>query len=247
MKQTRLLMGMPISVEIADAAATAAVFKNVYDYFGYVDATYSTYKDDSEISRLNHGLPRDQWSQEMKLILDLCEQTQRQTNGYFNIEHNGQLDPSGLVKGWAIKNAADLVAAQGFHNFYIDAGGDVQVSGRGPNGQPWRVGIRNPFNREEIIKTVVVSNQGVATSGSYIRGQHIYNPYAPDKSIDDIVSITVIGPDIYNADRFATAAYAMGKNGAEFIENLEGYEAYMVDSDKIATLTSGFDRYVAAT
>lgn len=238
-------MGMPISMEIVSSQDLKSVFEEVYDYFTQVDNRYSTYKPDSEISKINNGLPENQWSAEMKTVLDLCEQTKHQTDGYFDIQRGGKLDPSGLVKGWAIKNAADVVAARGFHNFCIDAGGDIQVGGANSGQKPWQIGIRNPFNRDEIIKTVVVSNEGVATSGTYIRGQHIYNPHAPEESVRDIVAITVIGPDIYNADRFATAAFAMGKRGVEFIETLAGYEAYMVDSSKLATLTSGFTKYEA--
>ena len=54
MKQTRLMMGMPITVELADSAASAALIDEVYRWFGYVDATFSTYKPNSEISRLNN-------------------------------------------------------------------------------------------------------------------------------------------------------------------------------------------------
>lgn len=244
MKQTKLIMGMPITVEVIGKAVTETDLSAIYDYFKQVDERFSTYKKTSEISRVNDGLPEEQWSDEMKKVLELCEQTKRETDGYFDITHEGRRDPSGLVKGWAIRNAAGKLAKRGFHDYYIDAGGDIQVSGRNTEGKPWRVGIRNPFNRDEVIKTVAVSTEGVATSGTYIRGQHIYNPHSPGRAIDDIVSITVIGPNIYDADRFATAAYAMGRPGVEFIEKLAGYEAYMVGHDKQATLTSGFERYV---
>lgn len=237
-------MGMPITVEIVGPDTSPADLDAVYDYFEYVDKTFSTYKKDSEISRVNHGLPKNQWSKDMQRVLALCTQTKEQTDGYFDIEHDGQLDPSGLVKGWAIKNAGDLLKGRGFKNFYIDAGGDIQVSGLNAEGQPWRIGIRNPFNRAEIIKVISVGTEGVATSGTYIRGQHVYDPHQPDKDIEDIVSLTVIGPDIYNADRFATAAFAMGKHGVHFIEKLNGYEGYMVDNAGMATLTTGFERYV---
>lgn len=246
MKQTRLLMGMPISVEIVDAGVTEAVIDKIFEYFAYVDEKYSTYKPTSEISKINQGLPRREWSAEMKHVLGLCDQTRRETKGYFDIRRNGKLDPSGLVKGWAVKNAADMVAASGFNNYFVEAGGDIQVSGTNFTGEPWRVGIRNPFNRDEIIKVVAVTTEGVATSGTYVRGQHVYNPHEPDKTIDDIVSCTVIGPDIYNADRFATAAFAMGLGAAAYIEAMEGYEAYMIGADKIATYTSGFERYVVS-
>jgi len=238
-------MGMPISIEIVGSTASKDLFDLVYDYFTYVDNTYSTYKSDSEISRINRGLPRQQWSAEMKEVLAMCEKTKEETGGYFNIEHSGQLDPSGLVKGWAIQQAAELLYKRGVKDFYIEAGGDIQVRGHNAQSKPWQVGIRNPFRRQEVIKTIQIHTEGVATSGTYIRGQHIYNPHHPDSPITDIASLTVIGPNIYEADRFATAAYAMGKKGIVFIENLKGFEAYMVDNHKQATLTSGFERYLA--
>jgi len=244
MKQTKLLMGMPISVEIIDKSADKQIFKKVYDYFVYVDNTYSTYKETSEISRINNGLPKSQWSQEMKDVLELCEQTKIKTNGYFDIERGGKLDPSGLVKGWAIQRASELINEAGFSNYYIDAGGDIQVSGKRLKGEGWHIGIRNPFNRDEVIKTVTLSNNGIATSGTAIRGQHIYNPHQPSGTIEDVVSLSVIGPDVYNADRFATAAFAMGYAGVEFIETLPSFEAYMINAEGIATMTSGFERYV---
>ena len=111
-------------------------------------------------------------------------------------------------------------------------------------GQAWRIGIRNPFDRDEIVKVVQVSSEGVATSGTAVRGQHIYNPRSPGKPITDITSLSVIGPDIYEADRFATAAFAMGARGIKFIEARPGLEGYMIGTDKQATFTSGFERYV---
>ena len=246
MKQTRLLMGMPITVEVIDPGVTKDDIDAIYDYFTHIDKTFSTYKKTSEISAVNRGLPRAKWSSEMKAVMRLCAQTKRETEGYFDIRHGGQLDPSGLVKGWAIQHAGEQLANQGFSNFYIEAGGDIQVSGVNASGQPWRIGIRNPFIRTEIIKTLSVSSEGVATSGTYIRGQHVYDPHRPDHEIEDIVSLTVIGPNIYEADRFATAAFAMGKRGIHFIEKLGGFEAYMVDNNRMATLTTGFERYTVS-
>jgi thiamine biosynthesis lipoprotein len=179
----------------------------------------------------------------MKTVINLCEQTKKETNGFFNIRHNHKYDPLGLVKGWAIFNAASLLKKKGYKNFYLEAGGDIQVYGRNSENKPWKIGIRNPFNRNQNIKIIEIENVGVATSGSYIRGQHIYNPHAPDQPITDIVSLTIIGPDVYEADRFATAAFAMGKKGIEFIEKLKGFEGYQIDSKGTATFTGGFNNY----
>lgn len=248
MKETRLLMGMPIIVEISDPSATQDDVQDdveaVFAYFDRVDTTFSTYKESSEISRLNRGeLSMEQCSRAMKTVLALSERTKAETDGYFDIHHNGLCDPSGIVKGWAIHNAAHLLEERGRHNFYIDAGGDIQLSGT-KDGHPWRVGIRNPFNRQENVKVLALSDCGVATSGTAIRGQHVYNPHQPTMPLLDIVSMTVIGPNVYDADRFATAAFAMGKRGILFLEGLPGFEGYMIDADARATYTSGFERYV---
>ena len=244
MKQTRLLMGMPITVEILDPGVTDEPVDAVFDYFASVDERFSTYKESSEISRINRGeLRPEQYSHDMRTILALSEQTKQQTAGYFDIAHDGRLDPSGIVKGWAIQQAAERLKAGGWRNFYVDAGGDIQVSGT-KDGRPWRVGIRNPFQRQEYVKVLELTDCGVATSGTAVRGQHIYDPYQPCVPLREVLSLTVIGPNIYEADRFATAAFAMGRRVIQFIETLTGCEGYLIDANARATYTSGFERYV---
>jgi FAD:protein FMN transferase len=244
MKITRLLMGMPITVEVADQGVSPSDLEAVFSYLISVDETFSTYKETSEISKFNRGeLREDEYSEGIREVLALSEETRRATGGYFNIWRDGVCDPSGLVKGWAVRNAARLLEARGFHNYSLDAGGDLQLAGM-KDGAPWRVGIRNPFNRAEHVKTLSITDRGVATSGTAIRGQHIYNPHHTRQPITEIVSITVIGPDVYEADHFATAAFAMGRMGVAFIEGLDGFEGYMIDAQGIATYTSGFERYV---
>jgi thiamine biosynthesis lipoprotein len=244
MKQARILMGMPIIVEIVDPQTTEEIFNEAFNYFAHIDEKFSTYKPTSEISAINNGtLAIADASEEMQLVFAMCEETKRDADGYFDIKTpRGTYDPSGLVKGWAIWNAAKLLEKKGFENFYIDAGGDLQPHGHNADGAQWAIGIKNPFDQKENIKVVYVSDEGVATSGTYIRGEHIYNPRG-GKPVNEIVSLTVIGPNIHDADRFATAAFAMGANGIDFIEQLPGYEGYMVDNKKIATMTTGFNRY----
>lgn len=244
MQTTRLLMGMPITVTIADPGATQDDIERIFAYFVSIDERFSTYRATSEIERINRGeLAADAYSADMRTILALSQATGRDTYGYFDIARGGRLDPSGIVKGWAIQQAADLTHAASWHNFMIDAGGDLQVAGT-KDGQPWRIGIRNPFNRQENVKVLALTDRGVATSGTAIRGQHIYDPFHPDRSLLEIVSITIIGPNVYEADRFATAAFAMGTRGINFIEKLVGFEGYMIDSQARATFTSGFERFV---
>lgn len=237
---------MPITVVIEDSTASQVDLDAVFDRFQEIDEQYSPYKSTSEVSRINDGLQEYEWSTEMKEIVQLCRETTRQTRGYFDAFYDSVFDPSGLVKGWVITDAAHLLKKRHFSDFYIDAGGDIQVSGVNGKGNLWRIGIRNPMNREEIVKVIALSSEGVATSGTYIRGAHIYNPITHQPA-DKIASLTVIGPDIYEADRFATAAFAMGPRGIHFIESLKGFEGYMIDNNQVATFTSNFERYIVSS
>lgn len=230
-------MGMPISVEIK--TQNAKLFSVIYDYFDYVDKKFSTYKPNSEISQINSGkLKIENASADMRLIFQLSEQTKKDTLGFFDI-YNGKIyDPSGIVKGWAIHKAAEILRTNDVSDFYIDAGGDIQTS-----GTVWTIGIRNPFDRKSIVKKVKIKNLGLATSGTYERGWHVYNPKTR-LGVKDIVSLTVIGPNIYEADRMATAAFAMGHHGINFIDSLNDFAGMVIDQNGIATYSRSFDQYV---
>lgn len=237
-------MGMPVTVQVIDKNAKEEDISEVFSYSHYIDKKFSTYKKDSEISQINRGeLNKLNYSNEMKKILSLSQKTKEETNGFFEINNNGILDPSGIVKGYAINNGANILIQKGYKNIYVEIAGDIQVFGNNGKDNFWKIGIQNPFNLEEIVKVVKLKDKGIATSGIYIRGSHIINP-KKKKPVEDIISITVIGPNVYEADRFATAAFAMGKKGIGFIEGLRGFEGYIIQKDKTAVYTSGFSAYV---
>lgn len=236
-------MGMPVTVMLAGNGKEKDI-EDVFSYLQWIDDTFSTYKPTSEISRINSGiLEQSNVSKKVKKIFALCEKTKKETHGYFDMVRGGKIDPSGIVKGYAIHEAAESLREKGYANFYIEIAGDIEVAGVNEKGEKWKIGIENPFNRKEIIKVLFVTDKGIATSGNYIRGKHIYNPIAKTPA-DDIASITVLGPNAYEADRFATAAFAMGEKGIDFIETLKGFEGYMVTKKKQAIYTSGFEKFV---
>ena len=244
MKELRSIMGMPVIVEISNKQICKYTNKQmeedieeVFDYLRYVDEHYSPFKETSQVGKLNRG---EEVSDEMKEILRLSQILKEDTGGYFDIvKPNGKIDPSGIVKGWAIKNAAEILRKKGYTKFFVDVGGDAEVVGKN-----WKWGIRNPFNVKEIVKFIKLSDVGIATSGTYERGQHIYNPITKKAEITDIVSLTVIGPNVYEADKLATPGFAMARDGINWIEKQKGFEGYMIDSEGIATMTTGFEKYL---
>ena len=120
---------MPVVVEIVGADMDA--LEAVFDYFTAVDARFSTYKTDSEISKINRGEIREgEYSTDMNEVFALAEQTHEESGGFFSIRRpDGSIDPSGLVKGWAIQKAAELVNGMGYKHYFLDVGGDIQSRG----------------------------------------------------------------------------------------------------------------------
>jgi thiamine biosynthesis lipoprotein len=246
LSEIRQMMNMPITVEIVDPHASSDLVEDVYAHFARVERQFSVFCETSEVSRFNQGYVKSEdLSADLREVMELADLTKRETSGYFDIRRrDGTIDPSGIVKGWAIFKAARLLTEAGVKNYLIDAGGDIQTAGKSADGSNWAVGIRNPFNEQEIIKALRPNGRGVATSGTYARGQHIWNPKTPGRPVSDIVSLTVIGPNVLEADRFATAAFAMGKEGIYLIEEIDGLEGYVIEATGVATATTDFGAYV---
>lgn len=239
---------MPVKIDIVDKNSSQNDIEEIFSYFSNVEEIFSPFKENSETCRFNRGeINKDELSDEMREVMELSEKTKNETDGYFNIEiGDGKINPVGLVKGWAIYKASQILLEKGYKNFYLDIGGDIQVRGLNHENKKWSLGIRNPFSDEpgkEIVKVVYLSNQGIATSGNYVRGNHIYNPKNQTDPLNELVSFSVIGPNVYEADRFATAAFAMGKQGIYFIEKMPGFEGFMIETNGMSTATSGFENY----
>jgi thiamine biosynthesis lipoprotein len=234
------IMGIPIGIEVA-AGATAGV-EAAFAWLREADATFSTYREDSDISRLDRGeLTIADCRPAVDEVLTRCLALERATRGFFSARPAGRLDPSGLVKGWAVAGAADRVAAGGAQAFCINAGGDVVVRGRPAPDRLWRVGIRHPVDHEALAAVLAVEDLAVATSGEYERGAHIVDPHT-GRPPEGLLSVTVAGPELGTADAYATAIFAMGADGPAWSAGLDGYDAMCVTSDRRVLSTPGFAR-----
>jgi thiamine biosynthesis lipoprotein len=237
-REVRQIMGMPIGIEVRGPAVVDV--EPAFAWLREVDATFSTYRDDSEISRLDRGeLSLADCRPEVDEVLSRCLALQRATRGFFSARPAGRLDPSGLVKGWAVAGAAERLAAAGASAFCINAGGDVVV-----RGGPWRIGIRHPEELDALAAVLEVEDLAIATSGGYERGAHILDPHT-GRPPSGLLSVTIVGPDLAAADAYATAAFAMGEDGPEWTATLAGYDAMCVTSDRRVLSTPGFARHRA--
>jgi len=232
---------MPVTVHVVDDRAEDEAIDAVFNDFTLLDRTFSPYLRDSAVSRINRGeLQCEDAGQLVNQAIDLCRLYERATEGYFSAWIDGRFDPSGLVKGWAIDRACSILDRHAYCDYFVDAGGDVQTRGRNAKGSPWRVGIRHPIERDKVARVVLASGLAVATSGTYEKGEHIVDPHS-GKPANDWLSFTVVGPDILQADVYATACCAMGIAGLDFVSLAAGYEAYAIDHQLRAGCTAGFE------
>ncbi len=128
---------------------------------------------------------------DVRTVYAYAQKTQEETGGYFNpYRPDGSWDPSGIVKGWAIHEASLLVAQRGVSSFCINAGGDIATGGHNEKDEPWCVGIRHPLQHDMLAKVIYPQGRGVATSGNYRQGHHIYNPHEGRAVETPFVSLT---------------------------------------------------------
>lgn len=204
------------------------------------DAVFSTWKSSSPVSRLRRGeIGRDEVPAEVEDVLERCADARRLSGGWFDPwAAPGGLDPTGLVKGWAAARALEAIRECGVPAAMVNAGGDVALFGRRSPGRAWRIGIQNPFDRATLA-TVVEPASAVATSGTYERGAHVFDPFNGQKTAV-VASATVMGPDLALADALATGLLAGGPAAVGAIEDLDGYEALLIAWDGALRRTDGF-------
>jgi FAD:protein FMN transferase len=244
------IMGTAISIDLRDAGVDGEVMETALEWLRQVDARFSTFRPNSEISRLGRGeLLLDECHPDVADVLSLCEDLRRETNGVFNAwrcRTDGSLDPSGVVKGWAVERAAELIEKVGAHNFCINAGGDIVARGKPEPGRDWRIGIRHPRDGSMLAAVLQVTDRAVATSGNYERGDHITDARTGMPQ-GELVSMTVAGPSLTLADAYATIGFAMGHAGVAWVAGRPGYASYAVTSEGRVQYTDQFAELLTPT
>lgn len=244
-------MGTVIGLDVRDGALPETAFEAAIAWLTDVDLRFSPFRPGSEISRLARGevAPED-CSPDVRYVLTRCETLRADTKGYFDIRGpglRGGLDPSGYVKGWAVEEAAHILEAAGARNYVLNAGGDVVLRGAPDDGRPWIVGIRHPLESDLVAARLAIEpgpgRQAVATSGLYERPGHIVNPRNGEIP-GELLSMTVVGPSLAIADAYATAAFAMGRDGLRWLASRPGYAGYAIDRELRPSWNAAFDPYL---
>ncbi|MEY3561600.1 MAG: hypothetical protein RL068_752 [Actinomycetota bacterium] len=227
----------------ADQPQVLAQLAAAIEIIREADQAFSTYKKESEVSRINRGeINLAEASDDVRLISDVCRIWELRTEGGFaSTDRLGNWDPSGIVKAWAAQSAVRYLEAHGLTNFSLNAGGDILL-GSGAQPELQRVGVAKPrpiasigFQAEQILDLSESSYAAVATSGSAERGNHIWG------QAKGILQVSVIGSDLISADVWATALYAKGVALFPELEE-QGLQASITFEDGSKITSSGYSR-----
>ncbi len=257
--RTAMIMGLPFSVHLrsrsrplhrgtaesgaVDVLAVDSAVEAVWDSLRWADRVFSTYRPDSDVSRIRRGeLSVRDADPAVAQVLDFAEIARRLTGGAFDVRHcrrdgRSSLDPSGIVKGWSASRAAAPLGSLDM-DYYLNAGGDVLLRSADANHR-WRIGIEHPGDPQGLLAVVELATGAVATSGRTHRGKHIWNP-ATGRPAAGIAQATVVGPSLVWADILATAVIAGGLERLDIEQWPPGYDVMLVTDDGAVLASEGF-------
>jgi thiamine biosynthesis lipoprotein len=204
------------------------------------DEVFSTWKPDSPMSRLRRGeVTLSEVPPEVAHVLEACRAARMLSDGWFDPwELPGGVDPTGYVKGWAAERALDTLRVPGVVGAVVNAAGDIASFGGPAPCQPFRFAVVDPFDRTRP-SGVVEHTGAVATSGTYERGQHLFDPRSR-RATAAVASATVTGPELGLADALATALAVGGESLLGRLGRVDGVEALVIGHDGTRRSTAGF-------
>jgi len=163
------------------------------------------------------------------------------------------LDPGGIGKGLA----ADLVCAElmsaGAQGACISLGGDVRVTGSGPDGGAWTIAVEHPWSPVPIAM-VGLAEGAVATSTTLLRRweaggetrHHIIDPRTGLPSDTDLTLASVVAARAWVAEVLAKAVLLAGAKHPFDIVGGTGAQALAVDDKGTVVTTTDFLEFTGA-
>lgn len=189
-------------------------------------------------------------SDEISELLEYVDYSEISVDGKcVTVPEGFQLDLGAVAKGYTSDKIADDLRENGVESAVINLGGNVRTLGEKPDGSPWKIAVRNPFDTENDMCVLETGEISVVTSGNYERffvdedGQkywHIIDPSDGYPADNGLVSVTVIGENGLYCDALSTALFVMGEDKAvEFWREKRDFDMILVTETQEIMFTSG--------
>ena len=248
-----------------------------------VDGEFSMFNPQSTVARINSGDSTVERSEMFNEIYQLAQTVSKETDGAFDItvaplvnawgfgfkheqlptpkqvdsllQLRNQMDFSAIAKGYGCDVVARLLESHGIHNYMVEIGGEVVVSGKNAKGDDWHIGITKPtedsLNVEGEMQTVLsITDHAMATSGNYRnfyyqggrKYAHTIDPRTGYPVQHSLLSATVLAENCATADAYATSFMVLGVEGAKAVlarhPELMAYLIYTDEKGQLATWAS---------
>lgn len=152
-----------------------------------------------------------------------------------------QIDVNGIAQGYSVDIVANYLEHHNIHDYVVEIGGEIRVSGHKPSGEKMKIGIEAPGNDsdedEMMEKVLLMDHGGITTSGSYRKFyesngkkiSHIINPFTGYSAQNELISVTVYAKDAFTADAYDNALMVMGLQKAlQFVEKRKDMAAFFI-------------------
>ena len=164
------------------------------------------------------------------------------------------LDLGGIAKGYAAEEVKKVVQEYDVEHAFVNLGGNVLVIGDKVDGSPWKIGIQDPrAGRGNVMAVIDAVDLTIVTSGNYERYfkedgklyHHILDPQTGYPADNNLLSVSIISKNSFDADALSTAVYVMGlEKGMEFIESMENIDVMFITKELDVYLSSGLKEIV---
>ncbi|WP_394252685.1 FAD:protein FMN transferase [Arthrobacter pityocampae] len=205
---------MGTTASLRGPAVPPELMRGLIALFVAADHRFSTYRPDSELSRINRGgIGLTRASRPMKEMYERALEWRMRTGGRFTPHTpDGLLDLNGVVKAHTMAAGESLLLAASHRNWCLSVGGDLVADGMQPDGRPWTIGVVDPSDPDGYLTSIRAAPgaRAVATSGTRERGHHLWDGARADSRTSGFLQATVVASDIITADVLATTLAAGG-------------------------------------
>lgn len=176
----------------------------------------------------------------------------RETETLFLSQSQMGLELGGIAKGFIVDRAMEILKNAEVEHAFINAGGDIGLAGKNPDGEPWRIGITNPRETDQIIAVLSLKDCSVVTSGDYERsfeedGEKYHHILDPETGLPakELASVTIVADTTLIADVLSTAVFVLGpQQGLQLLEDLDQVEGVLITPDLEIMVSSGLESYI---
>lgn len=242
--------GVPVDKEVYDLIEKALYYADLSG--GLFDPTIGPLVSLWGINTPNARIPSQEEIDAAMLLVGYKNVTLYQEGSlyYVALEKEGMsLDLGGIAKGYAADEVCNILCMHGVRRAVVDLGGNIALYGSKKNGEPWKIGIKNPAENASEVAAVLTlyGSANIVTSGTYERYfevdgkryHHIINPFTGYPSDCGIESATIVASSSLAGDALSTIAFLLGEEKFRVIEEKEGVSSVFIASD--GTITGSWE------